>query len=244
MKDLGSSIEHINSAINPEEAFNRFCSIMSNYGYERVAYSLITDHPSLSLPKQHGLATSYPAHWMKHYNENKYLARDPVVIGILKSRVPFFWDDLRKDKDIPESSLKILDQGSESGVKDGIAIPLFGVTGEVVGLGLARKEGEKGRDYDLLASVHLLSTYFHEKYRSLITNPVVSKITIRERDILSWATEGKTDEEIAQILNISANTVRWHWKKIFVKLETHGRLYSITKAIMTGLVTPNYIAPH
>lgn len=58
IKDLGNCIELINSAETREDAFQRFSSIMAGCGYERVAYSLITDHPSLSLPKQHGLATS------------------------------------------------------------------------------------------------------------------------------------------------------------------------------------------
>lgn len=240
-KDLGNCIELINSAQTSEEAFQRFSSIMSGYGYERVAYSLITDHPSLALPKQHGLATSYPLHWMKYYQENQYLKRDPVVLGVLKSRTPFFWDDLKKDPDIPQSSFEILDQGSESGVKDGIAIPLFGHPGEIVGLGLARKDSEKGRDYEFMAHALLLSTFFHEKYRGLIESPIASKITAKERDVLSWAAEGKTDEEIATILNLSVYTVRWHWRKIFLKLEANGRLYCIAKAIMMGLVIPGYV---
>jgi len=246
MKDLGDCIALINSAQTGEEAFGYFSSIMSGYGYERVAYSLITDHPSLLLSRQHGLVTSYPSHWMAYYQEKQYLKDDPVVLGVIKSRAPFFWEDLKKDKDIPESSFQILDQGYESGVKDGIGIPLFGNPGEIVGLGLARKDGEKGRDYQFLANAFLLSTFFHEKYRSLIDNPVAAKITVKEKDVLSWAAEGKTDEEIALILSMSVNTVRWHWKKLFVKLSANGRLYCITKAIMMGLVTPGYIAtpPH
>ena len=243
VKDLGNCIELINAAQTADEAFQHFSSIMSGYGYERVAYSLITDHPSLALPKQHGLATSYPQHWMKFYQENQYLKKDPVVLGVLKSRAPFFWDDLRDDPDIPQTSFEILDQGSESGVKDGIAIPLLGHPGEIVGLGLARKNSEKGRDYQFMADALLLATFFHEKYRSFIKNPIASKITAREKDVLSWAAEGKTDEEIATILTLSVHTIRWHWEKIFLKLEANGRLYCITKAVMMGLVIPGYVAP-
>ena len=241
MKDLGTYIELINSASTQDEAFQRFSAIMAGYGYERVAYSLITDHPSLGLSKQHGLATSYPLHWMKYYQEKKYLKDDPVVLGVLKSRTPFFWSDLKQDPDIPEASFQILDQGSESGVKDGLAIPLLGQPGEIVGLGLARKESEKGKDYRFMSDAFLLSTFFHEKFRSLLKKPATIKLTPRERDILSWAAEGKTDPDIAVILGISFNTVRWNWKNIFQKLDANGRLYCITKAIMMGLVSPGQI---
>lgn len=241
MQDLGTSIELINSSTTQEEAFQRFVAIMSGYGYERVAYSLITDHPSLGLAKQHGLATSYPLHWMKYYQEKKYLKRDPVVFGVLRSRTPFFWDDLKLDPHIPESSFEILDQGSESGVKDGLAIPLFGQPGEVVGLGLARKDSEKGRDYRFMSDAFLLSNFFHEKYRSLIKKPVVKSLSPRETEILLWASEGKTDPEIAGIINVTVNTVRWHWKNIFRKLDANSRLYCITKAVMMGLIVPGQI---
>ena len=60
MQNLEQYIEQINTSQNPEQAFERFCSIMRAHGYDRIAYSLVTDHPSLGLPKQHGLATSYP----------------------------------------------------------------------------------------------------------------------------------------------------------------------------------------
>ncbi len=243
MKNLETAITLINASQTAEEAFQHFCGIMAEYGYDRVVYSLINDHPSLSLPKQHGLASSYPEDWMKYYTEKNYIAIDPVFKGALKSRVPFFWADLENDPDIPRSSLKVLDQGAEAGLQDGIAIPLFGLNNEITGLGLARSESEKGKNYQFLANAYLLSSYFHEKYRSLRKPATFVKITAKEHDIIAWAAEGKTDEEIAMILHISAHTVRWHWKNIFTKLDARGRLYAITKAIAMGLVTPSRIAP-
>ena len=41
---------------------------------------------------------------------------------------------------------------------------------------------------------------------------------MREEEILLWASEGKSDEDIADILTINVNTVRFHWKNIFEKL--------------------------
>lgn len=90
MRNLEQYIELINSSKTPDEAFLRFSSIMKKYGYDRVAYSLVTDHPSLNLPRQHGLATSYPEDWMKFYREKNYMTIDPVTRRCLDSRKPFF----------------------------------------------------------------------------------------------------------------------------------------------------------
>ena len=72
----------------------------------------------------------------------------------------------------------------------------------------------------------------------MIKSPSKIELTEREKEILLWAVESKTDEEIAMILNISFNTVRFHWKKIFNKLNSYGRVYALTKAIRLGLINP------
>jgi DNA-binding CsgD family transcriptional regulator len=241
--DLGRCIERINSADNPADAFSTFCSILENYGYNRIAYSLVTDHPSLNLPCQHGLATSYPDDWMKHYRDNQYFDIDPVVHGVMSSRRPFFWSDLVDDPNIPKESYTLMKQAEESGIYSGIGFSLTGLSGEVVGIGLARDtKCNDGKDHDFLASAHLLSTYFHETYRDLILeHQPLPSVTCRETDILHWGAEGKSDEEIAMILGITARTVRFHWSNIFEKLQANGRVYAITKAIRFGLITPNLI---
>jgi DNA-binding CsgD family transcriptional regulator len=244
MRELGRHIELINSSKTPEEAFDRFVSIMRGHGYDRVAYSLVTDHPSLKLPRQHGLATSYPEDWMKFYQEKNYMEIDPVTKRCLSSRKPFFWSDVTDHPEIAKPSLQLMNEAEEAGLTDGIGISLMGRPGELVGIGLARTsnlDGKKKKDYDFFSGAYLLSVYFHETFRDLLSDPVKVEITPREKEILCWASEGKTDDEISMILNLSMNTVRFHWKKIFKKLEANGRIYAITKAIRLQLVTPGSI---
>lgn len=244
MKTLEQHIELINSSKTPEEAFGRFCSILNGHGYDRIAYSLVTDHPSLGLPRQHGLATSYPEDWMKFYKEKHYMEIDPVTRRCLTSRKPFFWTDVTNAPDIATPSFQLMKEAEEAGVSDGIGISLCGQSGELVGIGLARnatKCPRETKNYDFLSGAYLLSVYFHETFRDLLSKPLKVEITTRQSEVLCWASEGKTDEEIAIILNISLNTVRFHWKRIFKTLEANGRYYAITKAIRLQLITPAFV---
>lgn len=241
MEKLETYIELINNSETPEDAFDRFCAIMNEYGYDRIAYSLVTDHPSLGLPRQHGLATSYPEDWMKHYNENNYMKIDPVTQTILDSRKPFFWSDLTDDPDLAAPSLQLMNEATEVGVRDGIGLSLIGQTGEIVGIGLARSNPGEDKDYTFMAGAYLLSVYFHETFRDMLSAPIKANITERQKEILCWASEGKTDEEIAVILGITINTVRYHWKNIFKQLDANGRIYAITKAIRLQLIMPSFV---
>lgn len=79
MKDLERHVELIVGSQTAQEAFDDFCDAMRQHGYDRIAYSLVNDHPSLGLSSKHGLATSYPEDWMKHYAAHKFSLIDPVT---------------------------------------------------------------------------------------------------------------------------------------------------------------------
>jgi transcriptional regulator EpsA len=51
----------------------------------------------------------------------------------------------------------------------------------------------------------------------------------REREVLRWIKQGKTNQEIGQILQISPNTVKNHLKRIFTKLDVTTRAQAVSK---------------
>jgi DNA-binding CsgD family transcriptional regulator len=243
MKDLERHVERIVTSETTREAFDHFCDAMRQHGYDRIAYSLVNDHPSLSLSSQHGLATSYPEDWMKHYAARKFSLIDPVTRQVLTSRTPFFWSDVTAKLDRLLPPQQMMDQAADAGLGDGIGISLRGDGTELVGVGIARSslptsERNKPQNYNLLGGAYLLSTCLHETYRDLYIKSARAALSTRQHDILSWGAEGKTDDEISMILHISTRTVRFHWTNIFKKLGANGRTYAITKALRQHIITP------
>jgi DNA-binding NarL/FixJ family response regulator len=57
----------------------------------------------------------------------------------------------------------------------------------------------------------------------------------REREVLVSMAEGKRGTQIAEELQISADTVRTHTRSIFSKLEVHSRLEAVSVARAAGL---------
>lgn len=243
MKDVGRYVERIIASQTTQEAFDIFCEAMSHRGYDRIAYSLVNDHPSLGLSSQHGLATSYPEDWMKHYAAHNFSLIDPVTQRVLARRTPFFWSETTARLDRLSASLRMMNEAADAGLGDGIGISLRGDGAELVGVGIARSalpasEENKPPDYNFLGAAYLLSTCLHETYRDLIIKAARAVLSRREHDVLSWGAEGKTDEEIGIILGISTSTVRFHWNNIFKKLAANGRTYAITKALRQQIITP------
>ncbi len=65
---------------------------------------------------------------------------------------------------------------------------------------------------------------------------LLSKLTRREREVLSLMAEGHGTREISELLFISTNTVRNHIQHILEKLQVHSRLEAVTYAIKHDLV--------
>jgi len=58
----------------------------------------------------------------------------------------------------------------------------------------------------------------------------------REREVISWVKEGKTNWEISMILNISERTVKFHVQNIEHKLNAVNKAHAIALAMEHGLV--------
>jgi len=60
-------------------------------------------------------------------------------------------------------------------------------------------------------------------------------LTGREVEILTWVEQGKSNNEIAQILGISHLTVKNHVQKILRKLNVQNRAQAVAKGITMNL---------
>src|SRR5262245_35568280 len=63
-----------------------------------------------------------------------------------------------------------------------------------------------------------------------------AQISDREREILRLVATGATNQQIAQQLHISANTVKVHLRNIFSKIGAASRTEATLYAVRTGLV--------
>ena len=69
-----------------------------------------------------------------------------------------------------------------------------------------------------------------------ISQEINTNFTEMEKDILRLLEQGKTYDEIAEIFFISVNTVRYHIKKIYPKLDVSSASQAIFKAKKIGLI--------
>ncbi len=74
-----------------------------------------------------------------------------------------------------------------------------------------------------------------DDYRKHVTDPI-DLLSSREREVLQMLAEGKTNKEIAVILNLSVYTVDAHRGRIMEKLNLHSINELVRFAVRNGLV--------
>ncbi len=249
MIDIGSFIEDTNAAKTSEEVVRIFCEALKQLGYDRFCYSLITDHPSLGLKAGHGVARNYSSSWMSHYLDNGYEKKDPVPRFCFATTKPFTWDWLTSTQNLAPIQHRIMNEAKEARLLDGAALPIYGANGELAGIGIASSLGGVKPDINLLSKIRAVTLHFHMAYTELekkeqegnTSMPVTIHLTMREKEILLWAAEGKSDQIIADIIGISYSGIRFHMNNVFRKFNVNDRTLVIAKAIRHGLILPSYV---
>jgi two-component system, NarL family, nitrate/nitrite response regulator NarL len=101
--------------------------------------------------------------------------------------------------------------------------------GEVVAAIRAAAQGEASIAPAMLAKVlpHLRNT-----------PEAGTRLTARERDVLDLMAAGKSNQEIAEELFISINTVRNHVANLLTKFEARSRVEAVAIATRQGFVSP------
>ncbi|MDT7838943.1 LuxR C-terminal-related transcriptional regulator [Aquabacterium sp. OR-4] len=77
-----------------------------------------------------------------------------------------------------------------------------------------------------------------DKARTAAASAPRGSVTERERQILSWVQEGKSNHQIATVLGISPLTVKNHVQKILRKLGASNRAQAVSRAMALGALPP------
>ena len=234
-------VEKANAASSVEELFAAYLKAIGRHGLDRALFALITDHKDIGKSAGIGVVHNFPQDWMSHYFEKGYERIDPVPIYGASQSGAYRWDDVPQRMELTRKQKTCLDLGIEAGLNHGVATYLRGVRNQVAGVSLASSEKKDAFDgkIDLITAY---SNHFYAKYRLMHDirdpDPVNFFLTAREKEILEWAAEGKTDFEIGMIMNISSYTVDFHMRNIMRKSNAHSRVTAVVKALACGLISP------
>lgn len=140
--------------------------------------------------------------------------------------------------------------GAVSGESLTLVISVFGDEKRVVGAIRAGASGYLLKDDDakeVSVAIHqilngqspispAIASHLIAHFQKRITSQTDVSLSQREQDVLMLASKGYTYGEIAELMNVSANTVGTYTKRIYTKLEVNSKSAAVYEARRLGLM--------
>lgn len=183
------------------------------------------------------LNISYPKEWADIYRSQKFVQIDPITKNLNPGLV--YWKDLFTTS-VPDKTF--MNQAESFNLNNGFSHILINPKN----FGLMSIADKQLRNTNRSKTIiKHIAPHFHQVVSRLTHKPeprnYTPKINLREREILLWAAEGKTNWEIGEILGLTHSTVKDYIARIFVKLNTSNRTHAVAIAFQYGLIPQNAI---
>lgn len=221
-------------AMCEREIFRRVEAAALALGFEYVAYGFQSPTP-FSRPKI-TLLNNYPVSWQERYAQAGYLQADPTVAHGRRYQVPIIWTD-----QVFADAQSLWDEARAHGLRVGWAQSSLDVLGAGGMLTLSRScqslspqelDAKQQKMRWLVQVAHLA---FSRLLRCNQTNGS-HNLSDRELEVLKWSADGKSAQDIADILNVSKNTVDFHIKNSVTKLQVPNKTAAVVCAALLGLL--------
>ena len=149
--------------------------------------------------------------WFEFYRKNYLMFEDPAMHHIKGAYQPFTWSWINKTLDLTSSEQMIMNEPRNFGLSEGLVLPIYGPKGAIAGFTVAGKFFRPG-PIETVAIQLVIDAAYHQAVHitRLFETARPSKLTTRQRECLNWVQHGKSNQDIAAILGISAGTVKDH----------------------------------
>jgi DNA-binding CsgD family transcriptional regulator len=236
-------VDKANKAHSVDELVTVFLETVKRHGYDKMIFCLMSEHKHIGLGPGVGHLQNYPGDWMQYYFEQDFDKIDPVITYSYQKLGSFTWEEMNERLELTPRQKLCLNLGVEAGLYNGVCTPLWGPN-RFAGIALASSEKRDACD----GNIDIITAYCQHFYIAFQRLHAMRKhndmsvpniyLTSREKEILTLVAEGKSDQDIATILRLSAHGIDFHLRNIYKKMGTNSRTYATSKAIVLGLIHP------
>lgn len=179
----------------------------------------------------------YPEAWRKAYLRDQLYLCDPLARRAVKFTRPYFWSEIPDLPNLTQEEQHYIQRAAAQKLGEGIGIPLFGPSGRngYAALGFGQSTRPPG---DEVLELQAAAQMGHLAYCRLLLKdlPNGTSLSAREREILRWVARGRTNSQIADVLQLSRNTVETYIRRCFEKLDVNDRVSAALRGIALGMV--------
>jgi LuxR family quorum sensing-dependent transcriptional regulator len=211
---------------------------LGHYGITSVVAGLVPHHDSPG--KEHAshiLINGWPGEWSERYFRRGYLDRDPTIRLVRRGCQHFHWNEIGKLCTVCPMGRRIMNEAHEFQLCEGITFSFPTWENVTIGLSVAAAKFDPA-DCDR-PILQFVAAYALGCALGLGSGPVDREavhLSRRQREAISWASEGLTVDEIAARLNVSTHTADMHLRTARARLGVGNTVHAVAESLRLGLI--------
>ncbi len=182
-----------------------------------------------------------PTEWLSRYQKKGYIHFDPIAYNALAGRQAFTWEDCIAKSHLSKKQKMLMYEARDFGLNHG-----YNTVGNEDNYISSTCCFYARNVKDFLESmkgnrqvINIVGAAIQSKFNALTTSVKAQpRLSPRELECLTWAAQGKTNDEIGSILNLSGNTVNSYLGSASNKLGVRSKIHAIVKAIQLKIIFP------
>lgn len=246
VSDVLELLGRIARAQRIEDAWRPAVEFFRPFGFGRLNYGLtrFRTESSIGDPEDALFLSTSEAEYAQLYVRDGFFKRTPIYRWLMKNTGVTTWrwvhDDFAAGVLSPEEA-EAVRVNARFGIFAGIAIS-FPETQRTKGaLGLTADPGMDHDDVDdiLLRHRDAIEAVAHMMHLRIITLPanyVRRSLTPRQREVLEWVADGKTTQDVAILMSISAAMVEKHLRLARESLNVETTAQAVAKGTLLNLI--------
>jgi LuxR family transcriptional activator of conjugal transfer of Ti plasmids len=191
------------------------------------------------------LISSYPKSWTSHYFREGYHNIDPVLQEPRNTSRVFLWDGREARSAKSSKERRLFDDALSFKIRTGLTVRIPSSQNQFAAFTLAADERSLGLDRFIETSKDMLEMVGHTFHahvsaarigRAVPVGQQECMLTQRERQCLGWISDGKTMQDVAELLGIKPRGVKFHLDNARQNLAASTLPHAVALALRQGLL--------
>lgn len=181
------------------------------------------------------VAVGFPKEMVEEYQSEEQYKLDPTIRTVMSHTKAHWWRDVDYSSGVSKEEMEHLKASSQK-VGEGVIMPVFGPHGRNGFVALSFGEHKPDGAEDAVPLIQSCCQLAHLQYCALlqVKLPNALKLSRREKEVLSWVAQGKSNGVIAKILGIAESTIITHLERSYKKLGVNNRVTASLRASSLG----------
>ncbi|WP_108814238.1 helix-turn-helix transcriptional regulator [Loktanella sp. Alg231-35] len=240
MTAVVKALEKLTNASTVEELWDIHTRQMAAYGFDRLMYGYTRYRTSTGLgdPQDWVLLSTQSREYMKVFFDEGLYYHAPMLRWALANNGACSWRwmmDMNRVDNLTASELRVMDFNKSMDVTAGYTVSFRSISERTKGaIALTAKAGMTQDAVEQVWAKHgddiiVMNNVMHLK---LLTLPYSGerRLTKRQREVLQWVGDGKTTQDIALLLGLTAATVEKHLRLAREALDVETTAQAVLKA--------------